>query len=128
RQHTRSNRDWSSDVCSSDLDLNQAVVLVRREWTAFLNQNAVADAGGLVFVVDLHAWVVTHDLAVQSVLLTVFQLDNNGLVHLVRNHNAGTVFAIALVLLGIVHNCLTHVYASASGTTDRPSSRSRRTV
>ena len=103
-------------------------MLVLGQRTAFLNQNAVADAGGLVFVVDLHAWVVTHDLAVQCVLLTVFQLDNNRLVHLVGNNDAGTVFAIALVLLGIVHNCLTHVYASASGTTERPSSRSRRTV
>src|SRR5207247_6398758 len=25
RRHTRSTRDWSSDVCSSDLDLGQAI-------------------------------------------------------------------------------------------------------
>src|SRR2546428_6506828 len=26
RRHTRSDRDWSSDVCSSDLDANQALL------------------------------------------------------------------------------------------------------
>src|SRR5699024_11288560 len=30
RRHTRSKRDWSSDVCSSDLDIEQV------EWGAYL--------------------------------------------------------------------------------------------
>src|SRR5699024_11342805 len=30
RRHTRSKRDWSSDVCSSDLDLTQYSQLVRK--------------------------------------------------------------------------------------------------
>src|SRR5438094_8638160 len=40
RRHTRSYGDWSSDVCSSDLDGLAAVVLDQRE------QAALADARG----------------------------------------------------------------------------------
>src|SRR5207247_4865891 len=32
RRHTRSTRDWSSDVCSSDLDLKERNSLTDEQW------------------------------------------------------------------------------------------------
>src|SRR5207247_3523573 len=34
RRHTRSTRDWSSDVCSSDLDRWLRTILVQAAWAA----------------------------------------------------------------------------------------------
>src|SRR5699024_11948536 len=34
RRHTRSKRDWSSDVCSSDLE-NAGVTCIIEEWVSF---------------------------------------------------------------------------------------------
>src|SRR5690349_23456588 len=40
RRHTRSLRDWSSDVCSSDLDTTRIRVELRREVDVRLEQPA----------------------------------------------------------------------------------------
>src|SRR5690606_39863420 len=46
--HTRFSRDWSSDVCSSDLTISEASVLVpEQSGTALLDEEAPAD---LIFV------------------------------------------------------------------------------
>src|SRR2546422_433610 len=44
RRHTRCSRDWSSDVCSSDLLLHQVVERATERGTLALSQPA--DAGG----------------------------------------------------------------------------------
>src|SRR5215211_8496815 len=38
RRHTRSLCDWSSDVCSSDLELRARLVRVHSEWRAVLSE------------------------------------------------------------------------------------------
>src|SRR5690606_41131938 len=43
RRHTRFSRDWSSDVCSSDLDHADPVALLEQP----SGQRLVVDAGGL---------------------------------------------------------------------------------
>src|SRR5206468_9902043 len=61
RRHTRSDRDWSSDVCSSDLDLdNVEFVLVNTEiqgsatkvktHTSQISPTFAVDATGIRFV------------------------------------------------------------------------------
>ena len=76
----------------------------------------IADACGFFLVVRLNLLVRAHDLAVQGVLLAVFQLDNDGLGHLVGYYVAGANLRSALdllllrsrCLLGISHVSLTH--------------------
>src|SRR3712207_580329 len=47
RRHTRYWRDWSSDVCSSDL--KGEVASLRTEWIPMANVPAVSDRGDVVF-------------------------------------------------------------------------------
>src|SRR5690606_14852053 len=49
RRHTRFSRDWSSDVCSSDLVLEQSVMLEHKTYLAFPHM-----AGDGVFIVQQH--------------------------------------------------------------------------
>src|SRR5699024_11366884 len=49
RRHTRSKRDWSSDVCSSDLRISKCSQMKSRIWV--WNQlRALADAGTGIIV------------------------------------------------------------------------------
>lgn len=90
-------------------DLDQTVVLVLGEWTALFDANTVADAGGVFLIVCLVALGTAHNLAVQGVLLAVLDLDDDGLLHLVRNHVAGADLASTLLLgRGFVHVSLAH--------------------
>src|SRR6266496_514424 len=55
RRHTRSLRDWSSDVCSSDLD--EAVTFAARDGSAPDTGTAVATALGIrLDIVQADAW------------------------------------------------------------------------
>src|SRR5699024_11432576 len=58
RRHTRSKRDWSSDVCSSDLDGSMNVVAydphVQMDWVEKDVKKAVADSS-LVLVLSDHS-------------------------------------------------------------------------
>src|SRR5690606_40275914 len=38
RRHTRFSRDWSSDVCSSDLGIGGNFDLVRKHWPSWLGK------------------------------------------------------------------------------------------
>src|SRR5699024_6942360 len=87
-------------------DLDETVVLVLGQRTGLLDADQVADTGGVLLIVSLDLLVGAKDLAVQSVLLTILELDHDGLLHLVRNHVAGANLACALFL--VVHVCLTH--------------------
>ncbi|BAF53587.1 hypothetical protein cgR_5009 [Corynebacterium glutamicum R] len=87
-------------------DLDQTVVLVLGQWAGLFNANQVTDSGDLLLIMSLDLLRGAKDLAVESVLLAVFDLDNDGLLHLVRNHVASADLAGALFL--VVHVCLTH--------------------
>ena len=71
-------------------------MLVFRRRTGLDDADAVPNAGDLVFVVSLNLAVRAHNLAVQRVLLTVFELDDNGLLHFVRYDVADPNLAGAL--------------------------------
>src|SRR6266542_6259493 len=42
RRHTRCYRDWSSDVCSSDLSDLRLLIKSTRQWVFVFHQNAIA--------------------------------------------------------------------------------------
>src|SRR5699024_8318386 len=76
RRHTRSKRDWSSDVCSSDLRASIGLAATAAEYTAALPGRAV-EAVGLLPAVPvrlagglaqsyLHATQTLTDLAVKG--------------------------------------------------------------
>ena len=81
-------------------------MLVLRQRPGFLDANQVANTGDLVLIVHLHLGVGADGLTIQCVLFPVFQLHNDGFLHLVRHHITGANLAGALGLL--VHVCLTH--------------------
>src|SRR5690606_20862309 len=64
-------------------DLDQAPALGRAERTGLADNNQVANAGRVVLVVHLALLGAADDLAVQRVLYAVFDLDDDGLIHLV---------------------------------------------
>src|SRR5688572_30897831 len=95
--------------------------------------NAVTDAGDVLLVVHLELVRPADDLAVEGVLHTVLHLDDDGLLHLVADHEALTDLAVPTPgqartagglagLLGLAHA------TPSLGATERPSSRSRMIV
>src|SRR5690606_33566762 len=117
-------------------DLNETPALVSGQRAGLSDYNHVADAGFVVLVVSLHVLVATHDLAVEGVLYTVLNVNDDGLLHLVRYHV--TTEGLAVVTLGsVIHTVLLLAHylesflVSSTGTTTScrmPSSRSRSTV
>src|ERR1700742_280144 len=69
-------------------DLDQPPALGGRQRTGLHQRDAVADAGVAVLVVRLDLLGGPDDLAVQRVAHTVFELDHDGLLHLVADHVA----------------------------------------
>src|ERR1700758_923339 len=67
-------------------DVDEPPALRCRERTSFHQRDAVADTGDAVLVVRLDLLGGPDDLAVQRVTHTVFQLDDDGLLHLVAHH------------------------------------------
>src|SRR5918998_5842032 len=64
---------------------DQPPALGRGQWAGLHQRDTVTDTGGVRLVVHLHLRGGPHDLAVEPVLLAVFERDHHGLVHLVRD-------------------------------------------
>src|SRR5690348_2035276 len=113
-------------------DLHDAPALGRRQRTGLHDQDAVADAAGVLLVVRLELRRTPHDLAVQRVLHAVLDGHDHGLVHLVADHEA--LADLATGPLGRAHRVVAHAPNSSDsvfvppGTVRMPSSRSRTTV
>src|SRR3954452_22058883 len=91
----------------------------------------VADDRDVLLVVGLQLAGAPDDLAVQPVLHAVLDLDDDGLLHLVADHEALTDLAVATTgqagargrgAVGLAHA------TPSFGATERPSSRSRMIV
>src|SRR4051794_5303357 len=91
--------------------------------------HAVADAGYALLVVDLQLGRAPDDLAVERVLHAVLDLDDDGLLHLVADHEAVADLAVAAAGQAGARRFLGLAHATPSfGATERPSSRSRMIV
>src|SRR2546430_12209936 len=71
-------------------DLEHAPALLARQRTRFGDANQLAHAAFVLLVVNLEAGALLDRLAVQAVRLRGTHLDDDGLVHLVRDHGAQT--------------------------------------
>src|SRR4051794_20727318 len=114
-------------------DLDQPPPLGGRRRPGLHDLHAVTDAGDVLLVVHLELVRPADDLAVEGVLHTVLDLDDDGLLHLVADHEALTDLAVPTPgqarstrgltgLLGLAHA------TPSFGATERPSSRSRMIV
>src|SRR5699024_4676606 len=75
-------------------DLHQTPPLGRGGRAGLHDEDTVADAGGVLLVVGLEAARLGRDLAVAGVLDTVLDLDHDGLVHLVGDHQTADGLAV----------------------------------
>src|SRR4051812_50112138 len=75
--------------------LDQPPPLGGRRRPGLHDLHAVTDAGDVVLVVGLQLARAADDLAVEAVLHTVLDLDDDGLLHLVADHEALTDLAVA---------------------------------
>src|SRR3954467_8198066 len=114
-------------------DLDQPPPLGGRRRPGLHDLHTVTDAGDVLLVVHLELVRPADDLAVERVLHTVLDLDDDGLRHLVADHQALTDLAVtppgqpgagrcSVDRLGIAHA------TPSFGATERPSSRSRMIV
>src|SRR2546427_10578449 len=71
-------------------DLEHAPALLARQRSRFGDANQIAHAAFVLLVVNLEAGALLDRLAVQAVRLRGTHLDDDGLVHLVRDHGAQT--------------------------------------
>src|SRR5690606_40502982 len=67
RRHTRFSRDWSSDVCSSDL-INRVMnptdmVIENFGWPCYEGPNQTGGYNGLDFCIDYYGGTNAHPLA-----------------------------------------------------------------
>src|SRR5512139_624679 len=112
-------------------DLDDAPALGGRQRTGLHDQDPVADAALVLLVVRLELAGAPHDLAVQRVLHSVLDGDDDGLLHLVADHQALTNLAGRTLgrLRAHVLDFLAHAAPSSlPGVWRIPSSRSRTTV
>src|SRR5690606_34166347 len=70
--------------------------------TGLADDDQVADAGGVGLVVHLALLGAANDLAVQRVLHAVFDLNDDGLVHLVADDVTALRLAVAADECGVV--------------------------
>src|SRR5699024_9465069 len=112
--------------------------------TGLCQTNAIADTGGVLFVMGFDAFGPTHGFAVQSVLLEVFDFHDEGSIHFVGNDYPAQCFAVVTLWSGCGVNRLSLCDSSsaflrlfflalvssslASISSRIPSSRSRSTV
>src|SRR5699024_4713272 len=87
-------------------DLHQPPPLGRRGRAGLHDDDTVADAGGVLLVMGLEAARLGRDLAVAGVLDTVLDLDHDGLVHLVGDHETADGLAVRALGGGRVHALL----------------------
>src|SRR5699024_1381722 len=125
-------------------DIGQSPVLGLGQRTGLCQTNAIADTGGVLFVMGFDAFGPTHDFAVQSVLFEVFDFHDDGFIHFVGNEYPEQCFAVVTLWSGYGENRLSRcdsasaclrlrvlawVSASLASLYSRiPSSRSRSTV
>src|SRR5437879_13838807 len=76
-------------------DLEHAPALLARQRTRFGDANQIAHAAFVLLVVNLEAGALLDRLAVQAVRLRGTHLDDDGLVHLDRDHGTQTDLAPA---------------------------------
>src|SRR3954467_15157755 len=106
-------------------DLHDPPPLGGGQRTGLHHQHAVADAARVLLVVHLELAGATQHLAVDGVLDAVLDLDDDGLVHLVTDHE--TLAHLALGPRG--SSCvLAHAVVTSVGAAESPSSRSRMIV
>src|SRR6185436_20627360 len=80
-------------------DFDETPALGGRQRSGLRDEHHVADAGGVALVVSLDLGGTADDLAVQRVLHAVFDLDDDGLVHLVARDIATTRLAVTAGVL-----------------------------
>src|SRR4051812_42267991 len=106
-------------------DLHDPPPLGGGERAGLHQEDPVADAARVLLVVHLELAGAAQNLAVEGVLDAVLDLDDDGLVHLVADHQALANLAGRANRRG--RALVTHAVTS-SGATESPSSRSRMIV
>src|SRR5699024_5131295 len=82
--------------------------------TGLCQTNAIADTGGVLFVMGFDAFGPTHDFAVQSVLFEVFGFHDDGFIHFVGSDYSAQCFAVVTLWSGCGVNRLSHCDSSSS--------------
>ena len=119
---------WSTLLAFQDS--HEAPTLRRRQRAGLHQRHAIADAGVPVLVVGLDLLRGPNDLAVQRVHLAVFELDHDGLLHLVADDVPDDGLAPPRAVSQSAA-CASNSQSSrllTGGSVARPSSRSRSTV
>src|ERR1700691_85675 len=103
----RASEPGGSELLGSELlglleDLGNPPALGRRQRPGLHQQHTVTDAAGVGGVVRLVLLGTAQHLAVLGVLNVVLDLDNDGLVHLVADHEALSALAVAAVGRGTI--------------------------
>src|SRR5256884_9391410 len=109
RRHTRCSRDWSSDVCSSDLILKQGEVLIATFQAALSDADLEHLRRGLVQqVVKFRSRGVIVDVTAMDVMDSFASRTLREIAHMIRLRGAETVIvgiqpevAVAMVQLGL---------------------------
>src|SRR6478609_7908662 len=123
-------------------DLDDAPALRGRQRAGLLDPHAVADAALVLLVVGLQLARATQHLAVERVLHPVLDGDDDGLLHLVADHETLTDLAVRATLVALVGlgrvagrahvgsfaHAAPSLSVSSPGVCRIPSSRSRTTV
>src|SRR4029077_10542702 len=99
-------------------DLGYPPALSRGQRPGLHQQHTIADAAGVLGVVRLVLLGTAQHLAVLGVLDVVLDLDDNGLVHLVADHETFPALAVAPGLGGTARGVLPPLPASSSSSAE----------
>src|SRR5579864_1007183 len=86
---------WITSLLGLLHDLKYAPALLFRDGARLGDADEVAHAALVLLVVDLEPGALLHRLPIQAVRLGGADLDDDGLVHLVRDHRAQADLALA---------------------------------
>src|SRR5699024_11969907 len=85
RRHTRSKRDWSSDVCSSDLESRQTYLYSSKNQSNDINDKVLEDLKTIIGYFNISINKLKNDKLLDEVIIEELINYRSNMTHIISN-------------------------------------------